>query len=144
MKCSCLDSAVRVKVLFDTGSQRSFVTPRVASGIQPIRKETVEISTFGQEGTIKGQKEVFAFELCPVNGGEGTKIEAYLVPCISRVRNEHIEVKKLQYAHLKGLWFSDVCRNAYSLEVEVLICSDYLWCFQGERTIRGSSMTKLL
>ena len=137
VKCSGLDSAVRVRVLFDTGSQRSFVTPRVVSGSQPIRKETVEISTFGQEGTIKGLKEVFAFELCPVNGGEGTKIEAYLVPSISSVRNEHIEVRKLQYAHLKGLWFSDVCKNADSLEVEVLIGSDYLWCFQGDRTIRG-------
>ena len=63
------------------------------------------MSTFGQEGTITGQKEVFAFELCPVNSGEGTKIEAYLVLSISSLRNEHIEVKKLQYAHLKGLWF---------------------------------------
>ena len=32
---------------------------------------------------------------------------------------------------------SDVCRNADSLEREVLIGSDYLRCFQGDRTIRG-------
>ena len=71
--------------------------------MQPIRKETVEIRTFGQEGTIKELNEVFAFELCPVYGGEGTKVEAYFVSSISSVRNEHKEVRKLQYAHLKGL-----------------------------------------
>ena len=109
----------------------------IVSGIHPIKKETVEISTFRQVGTISGLKEVFAFELCPANGGKGTKIDAYLVPSISSVRHEQIEVNKLQYAHMKGLWFSDICRNADSLEVKVLIGSDYLWCFQGYRSIRG-------
>jgi hypothetical protein len=32
-------------------------------------------------------------------------MEAYGVENISQVRNEHIESKKHDYAHLKGLWF---------------------------------------
>jgi hypothetical protein len=33
---------------------------------------------------------------------------------------------------LKGLWFSDVCKNEGVLLIEVLIGSDYIWSFQHE------------
>ena len=50
-----------------------------------------------------------------------------------------MEVRKAEYPHLQGLWFSDVCKDKEVLEVDVLIGADYLWCFQKGRTIRGES-----
>ncbi|CAB4022834.1 B-cell receptor CD22-like, partial [Paramuricea clavata] len=64
-------------------------------------------------------------------------MEAYGVENISQVRNEHIESKKHDYEHLKGLWFSDVCRNEGVLLIEVLIGSDYIWSFQEDRVMKG-------
>ena len=52
-------------------------------------------------------------------------------------QEHHIEIKKGEYPHLQGLWFSDVNRNEEILGVDLLIGADYLWCFQRGRIIRG-------
>ena len=69
--------------------------------------------------------------------GDGVKIESYGVPTIAQIWNEHIEIKKGEYPYLQGLWFSDVNRNEEILGVDLLIGTDYLWCFQRGRIIRG-------
>jgi hypothetical protein len=66
----------------------------------------------------------------PVTGGESVKIETYRVEYVSRIRNEHVELKKRDHSYLQGLWFSVVCKKNEVLEIEVLIGADYLWCFQ--------------
>ena len=103
---------VNVRVLFDTGSHRSFISAKAASqaGLQSVRKEWLEISPFGQAVKDRGLKEVFRFDVMPILGGEQVIIEAYAVPSISQIKNEH-EVRKKEYSHLKGLWFSDVCHD---------------------------------
>ena len=67
------------------------------------------------------------------------KIEAYGVEYVSQIRNEHVELKKRDYSHLQGLWFSDVCKENEVLEIEVLIGADYLWCFQEGNVVRGKA-----
>ena len=64
-------------------------------------------------------------------------MEVYAVQSISSIKNEHIERRKAEFSHLKGLWFSDVCKDKEQLEVDILIGSDYLWCFQVGGTRRG-------
>ena len=61
---------VRIHVMFDTGSHRSFVTSRVAhaSGLSVKRKEWIKITTFGQAMTDKRLREVFELEIKPVGG----------------------------------------------------------------------------
>ncbi|CAB4015032.1 Hypothetical predicted protein, partial [Paramuricea clavata] len=112
---------VRVRVMFDSGSQRSFVTS----------KEKVE-------GKFR---EVFELSVAPVQGGESVNIEVYGVDSISQIKNEHVETRKKDYPHLQGLWFSDVCKDKNVLEIELLIGADYdyLWLFQEGRTVRGKS-----
>lgn len=68
--------------------------------------------------------------------GDGVKIEAYGVPTIAQIRNEHIEIKKGKYPHLQGLRFSDVNRNEEILGIDLLIGADG-GCFQRGRIIRG-------
>ena len=133
------DSPVKVRVLFDSGSQLSFVRSRVveSAGLQPKRKEWLEVSTFGQQVSDGGLKEVFDLDIRSVDGKSGHKIEAFAVERISSIKNEHVERRKKEYNHLKGVWFSDICKDSERLEIDILIGSDYLWCFQGGRTIRG-------
>ena len=129
----------RVRVMFDSGSHRSFVTHTLVSqvGLDSLRKEWIEISTFGHGGTDRGLRDVVQVDLLPLRGGESVRIEAYVVPTISEISNEHVEVRKREYPYLQSLWFSDVCQGQEVLEVDVLIGADYLWCFQSGRTIRG-------
>ena len=66
-------------------------------------------------------------------------IEAYVVPEVSRISNEHVEVVKNDFTHLRDLWFSDVYQSKEELEIDVPIGADYLWEFQRVRTVRGES-----
>ena len=97
----------------------------------------IEVCTFGEQTKESGLKGVYDLQVFPFQGGDGVKIEAYGVPTIAQIRNEHIEIKKGEYPHLQGLWFSDVNRNEEILGVDLLIGTDYLWCFQRGRIIRG-------
>ena len=131
----------RVRVLFDTGSHKSFVSRKVvkAAGVPAKRKEWIEIKSFGQEKAEGKLHDVFELEVLPVTGEESVKIEAYGVEYVSQIRNEHVELKKRDYSHLQGLWFSDVCKENEVLEIEVLIGADYLWCFQEGNVVRGKA-----
>ena len=61
---------VKVRVLFDGGSHRSFVTSKAASLASPkgLRRELLGINTLGQKCTNAEQREVVALNLEPVNG----------------------------------------------------------------------------
>ena len=131
----------RVRVLFDSGSHRSFVTTKAASNydLQIVRKEWLSISTFGQRGMDSGLREVARFDVMPLHGGKVQPLEAYVVPDISHISNEHVEVVKNDFLHLRDLWFSDVCQSKDELEIDVLIGADYLWEFQKGRRTRCST-----
>ena len=65
------------------------------------------------------------------------RIEAFVVPEISRVRNEHLEIARRNYSHLAQIWLSDVCKGSEQLEIDLLIGADYLWSFQTGSVVRG-------
>ncbi len=129
----------RVRVLFDAGSHRSFITSKAArcSQLPVIRQDWLEISTFGQGSKDACLRDVVDVKVSPIGGQKVIQIEAYVVPEISTIQNGHVELAKGEYPYLKGLWFSDVCKGLDELEIDVLVGADYLWNFQKECTIRG-------
>ena len=135
----------RVRVLFDSGSHKSFVTVEVARAhnLKVLKKEWLSISTFGRNTTDSGLRDVVLVDLIPVSGGGNLTLEAYVVPEILRISNEHVEVVKKDFSHLRDLWFSDLCRTKEELEIDLLIGSDYIWKFQRGQTIRGSLRSRL-
>ena len=64
-------------------------------------------------------------------------LEAYVVPEISRISNDHVEVVKNDFPHLRDLCFTDVCQSKEELEIDLLIGTGYLWEFQRGRMVRG-------
>ena len=131
----------RVRVLFDSASQNSFVTSKTAKSLSlpSVRKEWFAVKTFGNQCSGSRLHDVVSVELAPMGGGQSLRIEAFVVPEISHVKNEHVEVLKHHYSHLKNIWFSDVHRQAEELEIDILIGADYLWQFQTGVTIRGKA-----
>ena len=122
------DKQRRVRVLFDSGSHKSYVTARTvnAAGLKVVRTELLGLSTFGQKAKEMEVRDVVCLDVMPLRSGKVLTLEAYVVPVISRVRNEHIEVVKHNFPHLKDLWFSDVNKTAHELEIDLLIGSDNL------------------
>ena len=91
-------SSVRVRILFDSGSHRSFGTTKAvhAAGEPVKRKQWIEITSFGQEKAEEKLREVLEKELLPVERGESVKLELYGVKSISHIKNEHgVEEKRL-------------------------------------------------
>ena len=123
---------LKVRVLFDCGVHRSFVmkTTKDIASLNVIRKEWVTITTFGQTKERPQLMEVVEVNLCPVGRGENVEIQVYVVPDISQVRNEHVEIVKTDYPHLRDIWFSDVSKGEETLSTDALLGSDYHWYFQ--------------
>ena len=130
----------RVRVLFDSGSQKTFVTAKLVNqaGLPEVRKEWLSICTFGGQEMRGGLKPVVGVNIQPLAGGEGVTLEAFVVPKISEIRNGRLDLVKCEYPHLKNLWLSDVCRSGDSLEIDVLIGADNLWTFQSGNVLRGA------
>ena len=107
----------RVRVLFDSGSHKSFVTTKAASnyGLEIVRKEWVTINTFGQTVKESGLREVVQFDVMPLQADRSLRLEAYVVPEISHISNEHVEVIKNDHPHSRDLGFSDVCQTKEEL-----------------------------
>ena len=108
-------------MLFDAGSHRSFIT----SQLPVIRRDWLGISTFGQRSIDMCLRDVVDIKVSPIGGQKVIQMEVYVVPEISSIQNGHLELVKGEYAQLKGLWFSDVCKG-----LDVLMGTDYLWNFQ--------------
>ena len=107
------------------------------AGLTVRRKEWLEINTFGGRVTEGGLRSVVGVEIEPICGGGGVFLEAYVVPKISEVKNDRLDLVKHEYAHLKDLWMSDVCKGRVSLEIDVLIGADNLWAFQSGKIVKG-------
>ena len=58
------------------------------------------INTFGQTVKESGLTEVVQFDVMPLQADRSLRLEAYVVPEISHISNEHIEVVKNDYPHL--------------------------------------------
>ena len=129
----------RVRVLLDSGSQRTFVTVKAAKacGCEVVRAENLSIGTFGLGASGSELRSVVRLDLKPLYGGEIVSVEAYVVPEISVIKNQHLEVARENYGHLKDLWLSDVCKSSEDLEVDVLVGADYLWLLQRDCIRRG-------
>ena len=129
----------KVRVLFDTGSHKTFITEKAVceNELRPVRKEILGIKAFGSREADVAERDVVELLLSPLNGGKNVFIEAFVVKDISSIPNIHVESVKHDYEHLKHVWFSDYCRKQDRLEIDCLIGSDWIWSFQEGRTIRG-------
>jgi len=89
------NTSVRVRVLLDAGSHRSFITTRAVkmTGVPIKGEEWIKISTFSQRTKDCGLRAVYELGMFPLQGGDGIKIEAYEVPTIAEIGNQHIEIR---------------------------------------------------
>ena len=131
----------KVRVLFDSGSKKTFITAKavIRLGLEPERSEELRINTFGSREPDMAVRRVFRLSLSPIFEGIPVEVEAeaFEVNEIASVANIHVEQIKHNYAHLSNMLFSDVSRNKEILEIGILCGSNFLWSFQDGESIRG-------
>lgn len=68
---------LRVRVLFDAGSHKSFMTSRAvqSAGLRAERHEGIKINTFRQQRKDSGMSGVYELRVFPLQGGDGVKID---------------------------------------------------------------------
>ena len=102
--------SVKVRVLFDSGSQKSYVTQRIVDCLElkKIASESINVSVFRQWNSIS--KNVNIFSLCMPGVSKNQKyckeipINAYAVPLICNpLKNQVFDIEGHCFEHLKVL-----------------------------------------
>ena len=114
-------SAVTVRILFDSGSQRSYISERAKEklGLFPRRKEKLLIKTFGQEN--EDLRECGIVEFC-VRGSSQSSDDcsyrpSYLWPFDESSRTVCLTIIKSSgrletcRSTIRRLWFRSMCLN---------------------------------
>ena len=136
---------IQARLIFDTGSQRSYVSTRLRNALQlpTINQETLMVKTFGSEtGQIQSRDLV---QLCVQGMTSETYlyVNAYAVPIsCSPLQNQAVNFAASAYQHVSGLLLADSIsadENENNVEVDVLIGADYYWHFLTGAIKRGES-----
>ena len=125
----------RVKILFDSGSQRSYVTDSLKSrlGLKSREIETLHLNMFGERNFRKQKYDVVTLLLDDPHN-EPSKISALSFLTICSALSSRINVS--HYPHLNGLHLADCSNPQDSIDVR-LIGSDYYWDFVTTEIVRG-------
>ena len=123
---------VNMRMLFDSGSQRSYLSERarVKLNLLPKRKEKLFIKTFGQEN--EQLRECDVVEFCVRGLSEGSKVQmtALAVPLIcSPLKDQAVQFAQQCYSPLADLELADHPSEDCDSEVDLLIGNDFYWSF---------------
>ena len=137
-----LHPVVNMRILFDSGSQRSYISERAKAklNLPPKRKEKLLIKTFGQEN--EQLKECDLVEFCVGGLSESSKVQmtALAVPLIcSPLKDQAVQFAQQSYSHLADLELADHPTEDCDSEVDVLIGNDFYWSFFTGDMKRGES-----
>ena len=127
--------SVPVRILFDNGSQRSYVIDHIKAklGLTATATETLHLNTFGENAYRKQKCQVVTLPLRSSND-EYVEISALNFPVICSPLPKRIDVTK--YPHLADLDLAD--SSAIDQDsIDILIGSDYYWDIVTGESIRG-------
>ena len=118
--------STNVRILFDSGSQRSYVTNSLKSRLKlrPVKSETLHLNTFGENKYRKENCDVVHLRLLNHDDQE-IEINAVSFPVIcTPLRNK---VETASFPHLEGLQLADhlTDSSAENDTIDVLIGSDF-------------------
>ena len=132
-------TSVPVRILFDTGSQRSYVTNNVITKLRltPIKRETLNLNTFGNNKSKRRSCELFKFHIQKPKSGENIELRAINFPTICSPVNSEVRIE--DYPHLKDLELADFDPNSNGEKsIDILVGADFYWQFVTGEVVRAS------
>ncbi|KAL9982837.1 hypothetical protein ACROYT_G004946 [Oculina patagonica] len=144
-KLSVNGQEVTVRVLLDSGSQRSYIRKNIAEsiGLQGP-SEIFSVATLGGDTSETKRLQIVPFTLSPIQGHPtGTvKMEVLTIPKICNPLGP-VKLNLKDNPHLQGLTFADSYpRN--SVQVDVLIGADHYYSFVTGDCKRGETPESLV
>ena len=127
----------QVRILFDSGSQRSYITKDLKNrlGLKTAKTETLNLNTFGAKIYRKQKCEVVELSLYKF-GNKTVNITALTFPTICSTLLTKVDLNK--YESLKSLQLaSDPSHD--NKPIDVLIGSDFYWHFVTGNVIGGET-----
>ena len=136
---------IEANILFDEGSQRSFISQNLANSLQlhSHKKEDICLSSFGsQTPTIKQLQTGQIYLLTKT--GERIPLSVLIVPNIATPLQNTMQTQITQLPHLQGICLAHpVIGSATSFEISLLIGADHYWDIVEDHIIRGNGPTAM-
>ena len=131
------EKRVGVNVLFDGGSQKSYVTEKLKNklALETEGNETINLNTFGSDKFKKQSCE--RVEINVDVGDNVLSIKALTFPTICSPMATRVDLKA--YPHLQGLQLADSFSSPSDREIGLLIGADYYHEFVTGDIIKGSA-----
>ena len=132
------DHRVTVRVLFDTGSQRSYITKNVAESLAlDGPSEVLSISMLGGESSQTKRMKTVSFSLSSVQGSVSKPVRMGAL-AINKICTplEPVEISLEKYPHLKDLTLADSYPSG-SVNVEILMGADFYFAFMSGKCKKG-------
>ena len=134
------DKQIQVKMMFDSCSQRTFVSERVRKFLQleSLGKEHLCIKTFGSDKKDASDLDLVKFHVKSLSGDTNTELCGLAIPFIcSPIAKQPLSFAKHYYPHLRGLELAD--NNEDNCEIDLLIGADNYWGMVTGTVRRGES-----
>ena len=127
---------IPVRVLFDSGSQLSYITEKLQSqlSLKPIKIEKLHLNTFGTRNYKTQACNVIKFYLQGLDQREKCSISALTSPVICSPLPSAVKIA--EYPHLCDLQLADNYRGSRG-DIDVLIGSNFYWSVVTGDTVRG-------
>ena len=139
---------VNLRLILDSGSQRSYVSTRVRNMLElpTIKREDIVIKTFGADETDIKTCDIFSLGLKSKHLEFYIEIKALEVPSIcSPIQGQAVRWAKNQYNYLKGLNLADYPQKTKTdLEVDLLIGANFMWHLMTNEVVKGNQSKPLL
>ena len=136
LECQC---EVQTRVLFDSGSQRSYITEEVRKKLKvpTVRTERVILNTFGATNSSARNLDVVKIKVKGNN--KAIFIEALCVPEVCNpIKGQNISFAKNKYPHLESLCLADRVSKSTISSIGILIGVDFYHKFFSGKIMKGN------
>ena len=141
---SASGTCVEANILFDEGSQRSFITKSLADclQLQTYATEELSISTFGAQTSQIRKLDVTTIQLHTISG-QLIPLTVLIVPTIA-APIQNLNKKPLKdFLHLKGLKLAHPVTSTEQFTINLLIGADHYWDVVEDHIIKGNGPTAM-
>ena len=131
---------VKARIILDSGSQRTYLTDNLKNILQlpVLERKQVSIKTFGSTDERLELVEVAALGI-ELKGEPNLLLSAFTVPLICQsLQGQPVNQVVDDNACFSGLRLADYCAEGETLNVDILVGSDYYWTLVTGHTIRGT------
>ena len=115
------------RVLFDSCSQLSYITPQLRNRLKlkTVGTRKISIQTFGNKCSENVLEKV-NLRILALDGSE-ICVTCFVKEICAQLNNQNIKLAKENFPHIKNILLANSNPNNESLSIDILIGADYYW-----------------